>query len=63
MMLPFLGCVATNDLTKDGVFYDLGCGTGKPVFAAAAVHPWQRCVGLEILGDLHSICLKALEVS
>ncbi|CAN0412747.1 unnamed protein product [Ectocarpus sp. 12 AP-2014] len=46
---------------KDGVFYDLGCGTGKPVFAAAAVHPWHRCIGMEILGDLHGICLKALE--
>lgn len=46
----------------DGVFYDLGCGTGKPVFAAAAVHPWQRCVGMEILGDLHGICLKVLQV-
>lgn len=46
----------------DGVFYDLGCGTGKPVFAAAAMHPWHRCIGMEILGDLHGICLKALEV-
>ncbi|CAN0299581.1 unnamed protein product, partial [Ectocarpus sp. 12 AP-2014] len=46
---------------KDGVFYDLGCGTGKPVFAAAAMHPWHRCIGMEILGDLHGICLKALE--
>ncbi|CAM9133824.1 unnamed protein product [Scytosiphon promiscuus] len=46
---------------KDGVFYDLGCGTGKPVFAAAAMHPWSRCIGMEILGDLHGICLKALK--
>lgn len=47
---------------KDGVFYDLGCGTGKPVFVAAAVHPWQRCIGMEILADLHAICLKVLQV-
>ncbi|CAM9319289.1 unnamed protein product, partial [Hapterophycus canaliculatus] len=46
---------------KDGVFYDLGCGTGKPVFAAAAMHSWSRCIGMEILSDLHGICLKALK--
>ncbi|CAM9957987.1 unnamed protein product, partial [Laminaria digitata] len=46
---------------EGGVFIDLGCGTGKPVFAAAAAHQWDRCVGVEILGDLHSICQKALE--
>ena len=49
-----------------GVFYDLGCGTGKPVFAAAAASApgglFRRCVGLEILSGLHEICRKALEV-
>lgn len=47
---------------KEGVFYDLGCGTGKPVFAAAAVHPWKRCIGMEILSDLHGICQNAFQV-
>lgn len=56
---PFSAVPAT---AKDGVFYDLGCGTGKPVFVAAAMHPWQRCIGMEILGDLHGICLKVLQV-
>lgn len=48
---------------KAGMFYDLGCGTGKPVFAAAAVYPWKRCIGMEILNDLHGICERALQVS
>eukprot|EP00753_Platysulcus_tardus_P022643 PLAT9851.1.p2 GENE.PLAT9851.1~~PLAT9851.1.p2 ORF type:complete len:283 (+),score=97.34 PLAT9851.1:43-891(+) len=35
-----------------GVFYDLGCGTGKPVFAACLMHDFARAKGIEILGDM-----------
>jgi len=37
-----------------GVFYDLGSGTGKAVFAARLTQDFQRCVGIEILNGLHS---------
>lgn len=33
-------------------FYDLGSGVGKGVFAAALLHPWEACVGIELLEDL-----------
>jgi hypothetical protein len=33
-------------LDKPGLkFYDLGSGTGKAVFAAALLHPWDTCTG------------------
>lgn len=28
-----------------GRFYDIGSGTGKPVFAAALMHQWDACIG------------------
>ena len=40
-------CCATY--TPGGVCYDLGSGVGRPVFAAALLHPFARCVGIEIL--------------
>ena len=36
-----------------GIFYDLGSGTGKAVFAAAMLYQWQRCTGIEMLDMLH----------
>ena len=30
-----------------GVFYDLGCGTGRPVFAAALLCDFSRIIGME----------------
>jgi hypothetical protein len=48
------------------VFCDLGSGTGRLVFAAAALHPeWQLCRGIELLpGISHSAVqiLKELEM-
>ena len=42
-----------------GVFYDLGSGTGKAVFAATMVHRFDRCVGVELLESLHG-CAEEL---
>ena len=36
------------------VFVDLGSGTGRAVFCAAAVAPWKQVVGVEYVKDLHS---------
>ena len=33
-----------------GKFVDIGSGAGKAVFAAALVHDWDHCVGIEING-------------
>eukprot|EP00607_Mallomonas_marina_P010066 CAMPEP_0182417376 /NCGR_PEP_ID=MMETSP1167-20130531/1836_1 /TAXON_ID=2988 /ORGANISM="Mallomonas Sp, Strain CCMP3275" /LENGTH=465 /DNA_ID=CAMNT_0024590893 /DNA_START=53 /DNA_END=1450 /DNA_ORIENTATION=- len=36
-----------------GVFYDLGSGTGKAVFAARLTQDFVRCAGVEVLHGLH----------
>jgi len=37
------------------VFTDIGCGTAKPVFAAALSHPFEVCRGVELLGTLFDL--------
>ncbi len=34
------------------VFWDAGAGTGKPVLVAAALFPFSRCLGVEVLAPL-----------
>ena len=51
-----------GDITDGGVFYDLGSGTGKGVIAAAVLHSFDRCVGIEILEGLHDISVQVKEV-
>jgi SAM-dependent methyltransferase len=45
-----------------GKFYDIGSGTGKPVIAAALLHSWDSCTGIEILEGLHATSLELLAV-
>lgn len=49
--------------TWDGkVFTDIGSGTGRLVFAAAALHPgWRLCRGVEVLVGIHNIAVETLE--
>ena len=44
----------TAEPPEGGVFYDLGCGVGKAVIFAAALHPFTKCVGIEMIDDLHA---------
>jgi hypothetical protein len=44
--------------TPGGVFVDFGSGTGKAVLAAALLHRFDRCVGIEILENLHKAALE-----
>jgi hypothetical protein len=37
----------------DKVFCDLGSGTGRLVLAAAALHRWKKCRGVELLENIH----------
>jgi hypothetical protein len=46
--------------TRGGIFYDLGSGTGKPVIAAAVLHNFDVCYGIETLEGLYSVSLDAL---
>ena len=38
-------------------FVDIGSGSGLPVIAAAALHPWQSSLGIEIAPALHNVAL------
>lgn len=46
-----------NDIPHDStdIFYDLGSGSGKAVFAARFVGDFQECVGIELLHNLHEL--------
>ncbi|OGK16347.1 hypothetical protein A2690_01170 [Candidatus Roizmanbacteria bacterium RIFCSPHIGHO2_01_FULL_39_12b] len=35
------------------IFYDLGCGVGKPVIAGALLKPFGKCIGVELLPGLY----------
>ncbi|CAG9328336.1 unnamed protein product [Blepharisma stoltei] len=48
-------------IPSGGVFYDLGSGSGKCVIAAALLHNFQKCVGLELLHSLYDISLNMKE--
>lgn len=41
---------------NNGIFIDVGCGIGNVIFAAALLHNFHTCIGIEILSDLHSVC-------
>eukprot|EP01038_Epipyxis_sp_PR26KG_P014928 gene14928-20080_t len=43
------------------VFYDLGSGTGKAVFAARLTQDFSKCIGIEILHSLHIQAAKIVE--
>lgn len=43
------------------VFYDLGSGIGKAVFAAALLYDWKKCCGIEFLPALHETAVTLLE--
>eukprot|EP00529_Nitzschia_sp_RCC80_P028140 CAMPEP_0113441700 /NCGR_PEP_ID=MMETSP0014_2-20120614/1219_1 /TAXON_ID=2857 /ORGANISM="Nitzschia sp." /LENGTH=271 /DNA_ID=CAMNT_0000332555 /DNA_START=52 /DNA_END=867 /DNA_ORIENTATION=- /assembly_acc=CAM_ASM_000159 len=40
---------------SNGVFYDLGSGSGRAVFAARFAGDYERCVGIELLSNLHDL--------
>ncbi len=57
--LPLLKKAAKN---RGGVFWDLGCGTGKPLIAAAASEAgFRRVCGVEILEGLAQAAKLATE--
>jgi SAM-dependent methyltransferase len=59
--IDFLSFIALLSLTKPNaktVFYDLGSGTGKAVFACAMVFNVQKSCGIELFNLLHESALK-----
>eukprot|EP00743_Colponemidia_sp_Colp-15_P012154 GILK01013736.1.p1 GENE.GILK01013736.1~~GILK01013736.1.p1 ORF type:complete len:241 (+),score=18.40 GILK01013736.1:46-768(+) len=43
---------------RDGVFYDLGSGSGKAVVAACVLFPFRVACGIEYLESLHTLALQ-----
>ena len=59
--IDFISFIALLSLVKPGsdtVFYDLGCGTGKAVFACAMVFNVQKSCGIELFNELYSAALQ-----
>lgn len=52
--LPFIALLSLVKPNEETVFYDLGSGTGKAVIACALVYPVKKCVGIELLPELHA---------
>jgi hypothetical protein len=46
---------------NDKIFCDLGSGAGRLVLAAAALHKWKLCRGVELLQSLHISAEENLE--
>ncbi|GMF38389.1 unnamed protein product [Phytophthora fragariaefolia] len=44
-----------------GSFLDIGSGSGKAVFAAALLHDFDACYGIEVLEGLHAISQEVLQ--
>lgn len=44
---------SSTSSSNSGKFYDVGSGTVKPTIAAALLHDWEVCAGVEILADLY----------
>ncbi|MBP7709536.1 MAG: hypothetical protein KA100_00515 [Rickettsiales bacterium] len=60
--LPFETCkqiLERANPKKDGVFFDLGSGTGRVVMAFYLLSNFKKCVGVELLQGLHN---KACEI-
>ena len=43
----------SKDGMNSGIFVDLGHGEGKAVLAACLLHPFKKCVGIEIIKKLY----------
>lgn len=46
---------------KDGVFFDLGCGTGKAIIASHLLFNFRKSIGIELLEGLYSAALEIKE--
>lgn len=47
--------------TKNKIFYDLGCGTGKTCFVASFLFDFEKVIGIELITDLYLTAQKLKE--
>lgn len=59
---PFIGASGPMGILQEagGKFYDLGSGLGKGCVAAALLHNFEVCYGIEILEGLYSMSLDVV---
>jgi hypothetical protein len=50
-----LQCLPPPITRGEGIFYDLGSGSGRAVFTARFTGDFDRCVGIELLPNLHQL--------
>lgn len=57
---PYIGASGEDGIMqrRGGYFYDLGCGTGKPLVAAAVLHDFDVCCGIECLEGLFTAAVE-----
>ena len=41
-----------NQSINEGIFYDLGSGTGKPIIAMSLMHKFRKLIGIEYIENL-----------
>lgn len=57
----FCALLDQMNVDENDIFYDLGCGTGKPVIAAALVKQCKKSVGIELLEDVYNLANEIKE--
>jgi SAM-dependent methyltransferase len=58
----FLNLLPFFPKSKGGVFYDLGSGSGRAVFTVRFTLDFDRCIGIELLPNLHKLAVDVTEV-
>lgn len=58
---PFRHILKSLDLTEGGAFYDLGTGSGKPVFTAALSCNFQKLYGVEYIPAITRLAKRVLK--
>lgn len=59
--LPFADMLTVVKPQSGEVFYDLGCGAGKAIFAMALLYDNIECHGVELLKPLCHLCREQLD--
>ena len=61
---PYVGASGEDGILqrRGGYFYDLGCGTGKPLVAAALLHDFDVCCGIECLEGLFTAAVELVGI-
>ena len=57
-LLSFMALLSLIKPDHNTVFYDLGCGSGKAVFACALVYDVKKSCGIELFAELYELAIQ-----